>query len=163
MNDEKEGAPKPPKRFPLEEMLAEMSDIMNFALDNAEMTIKEMPKGLNEKLVKLEKDIASFAKMSKDDSLPKFLNTEQEQELKEESKEEGKELLTDSENAFIAQCELLKYELAKKLETLRGKEQEAINKGEAAPPEKLETSEEAAERRSKTFKRASRTKNWKQL
>lgn len=164
MNDEKEEAPnengeapKLPKRFPLEDMLAEMSDIMKFALDNSEMKIEEIPKDLNEKLLHLEKDIAKFAKISKNSSLPELLSSLQV------PPEDAKELLTDAENTFIAQCELLKFEMAKKLDALREKEQEAINKGEIAPPEKVESSEEAAERRAKTFKRTSRTKNWKQL
>lgn len=155
--DNKQESPKLPKRFPLEDMLAEMSDLMKFAVDNADQTVGEMPQDLHKKLLKLEKDIASFANMSKNSSLPELLNSLQV------PPEDTKELLTDGENAFVAQCELLKFEMAKKLDALRQKEQEAVNRGEIAPPEKMESAEDTAERREKTFKRASRTKNWKQL
>lgn len=143
-----EDEPKEPPMFPMEKVLAEMMDLLQYTVKN----IDKIPLGstkadVDAQLEKLQRDISLFeAAMA-----PTIEGFEQ------------LDLLTQENYQLLKKCEFLKDEMGKKLAALHEKEKEQMEKGDTTSAQPIETSAESMERKQKGLRRIGRSQKWKQL
>jgi|GEM_PF-6900049 len=144
MGDKPEEEKIPPPLFPLDKVLAEMVDILQFAVSNIDKKTSLSTEDLDIKLTKLEHDVGKFdSTVGEKLTDPNILDE-----------------ISGTTQSLIEKCQFLKDEMGKKLEKVK-KAREEAEPGEV--PEPAESKEDAVDRKQKGLRRIGRSQRWKQL